>query len=99
LYVDFRANSPVQSGHGKPISTEELAAQSESSLSGELTGYMPTPIFEAFEESLHNRPEGISPYTVWGYVADLKRNAPPIARRAYIPPPAVDCSKEWQHTQ
>ncbi len=37
---------------------------------------MPTPIFEAFEESLRNRPEGISPYTVWGYVAYLKRNAP-----------------------
>jgi len=36
---------------------------------------MSTPIFEAFEESLRNRPEGISPYTVRGYVTDLKRFA------------------------
>ena len=34
---------------------------------------MPTPIFQAFEEALRNRPEGISPYTVRGYVADLER--------------------------
>ncbi len=33
---------------------------------------MSTPIFEAFEDSLRNRPEGISPYTVRGYVTDLK---------------------------
>lgn len=36
---------------------------------------MPTPIFEAFEESLRNRPEGISPYTVRGYMADLEKFA------------------------
>ncbi len=36
---------------------------------------MPTPIFEVFEESLRNRPEGISPYTVRGYLTDLKRFA------------------------
>ena len=36
---------------------------------------MPTSIFEAFEESLRNRPEGISPYTVRGYVTDMKRFA------------------------
>ena len=36
---------------------------------------MPAPIFKAFEESLRNRPEGISPYTVRGYMTDLKRFA------------------------
>ncbi|MFV2044552.1 MAG: tyrosine-type recombinase/integrase [Anaerolineales bacterium] len=34
---------------------------------------MPIPIFEAFEQALQSRPEGISPYTVRGYVADLER--------------------------
>ena len=34
---------------------------------------MSTPLFEAFEEVLRNRPEGISPYTVRGYMTDLKR--------------------------
>lgn len=34
---------------------------------------MTTPIFQAFEKALLNRPEGISPYTVRGYVANLKR--------------------------
>lgn len=36
---------------------------------------MTTPIFEAFEETLHSRPEGISPYTVRGYLRDLKKFA------------------------
>jgi site-specific recombinase XerD len=36
---------------------------------------MPTPIFEAFEIHLRGRPEGVSPYTVRGYVRDLKKFA------------------------
>lgn len=31
------------------------------------------PPIEAFEEHLRNRPEGISTYTVRGYLADLKK--------------------------
>jgi len=36
---------------------------------------MSTSIFEAFEDHLRSRPEGISPYTVQGYVADLEKFA------------------------
>jgi site-specific recombinase XerD len=36
---------------------------------------MSTPIFQAFEKSLKSRPEGISPYTVRGYLRDLNKFA------------------------
>lgn len=36
---------------------------------------MTTPIFEAYEKSLRSRPEAISPYTVRGYLRDLRKFA------------------------
>lgn len=65
---------------------------------------MSTLIFEAFEESLRNRPEGISPYTVRGYMTDLKRfaawfemtNGEPMRLRDVTP---VDVRDYKAHTQ
>jgi len=33
------------------------------------------PVFQAFEIALRNHPEGISPSTICGYVADLEKFA------------------------
>jgi len=55
------------------ISHKNLKRQSGTAILGVLPRDIMRPPIEAFEEHLRNRPEGISPYTVRGYLADLKK--------------------------